>query len=131
MFQFEPNPVYLYSYPGIRAFDLNRCLKEVILPPPREIGLVIVHVGTNDASQTRVQSGTDKVAEDIIAIFATLEILYPNAEKMFSSILPRFDEDDERVPKINQVRFVNHNKPYQAARFSWFPRALMAQALTS
>merc|ERR1712233_302987 len=78
---FEPNPVYLYSYPGIRAFDLNRCLKEAILPPPREIGLVIVHVGTNDASQTRVQSGTDKVAEAIIAIFATLDTLYPNAEK--------------------------------------------------
>ena len=95
--------MFIYAYPGIRANDLDRAIREERLPPPHEVGIAIVHVGTNDASRGRVDQTVETVADSIQQLFQTLKTLYQNAEFMFSSILPRFDEDDDRTAEINQV----------------------------
>ena len=71
--------------------------------PQSEIGCIIVHVGTNDAATSRVNQLVDIVADNIAKLFDTLKILYPHAQMMFSSILPRFDDDDARGKEINKV----------------------------
>lgn len=100
--KFEPDNVYIFAYPGIRAGDLERAAREEILPPVDEIGIVIINVGTNDASRGRVDQPVETVVNAILHLFRTLRTIYQNAEFMFSSILPRFDEDDERATQINK-----------------------------
>ena len=95
--------MYIFSYPGIRSGDLDRALKEEILPSPSEIGIVIIHVGTNDASTTRKDQSEIAVADDISELCQTVRKMYNNVEIMFSSILPRFDEDHGRTITINKV----------------------------
>ena len=74
--------------------------------PQCDIGCIIVHVGTNDAATSRVDQLVDIVAGHIQKLFGTLKILYPHSQMMFSSILPRFDDDDARGKEINQVSFI-------------------------
>jgi len=95
--------VYIYSYPGIRSSDLDRAVREETLPPPGEIGIVIIHVGTNDASRGRVDQPVETIVASINRLFQTFKIIYQNAQFMFSAILPRYDEDHERGVEINKV----------------------------
>ena len=71
------------------------------LPAPGDIGLVILHVGTNDASRERIDRTIDEISLKIEQILAHLSKRYIHARILFSAILPRFDVDDGRGLEIN------------------------------
>ena len=71
------------------------------MPAPGDIGLVILHVGTNDASRERIDRTIDEICQKIEQILAHLSKRYIHARIIFSAILPRFDVDDDRGLEIN------------------------------
>ena len=83
--------VYVFSYPGINAEKLAITLSEEKLPPSDKIGLVFVHVGTNDASRERDDKPVEVIAEKITHILTFMGTKYTRARIMCSEILPRFD----------------------------------------
>ena len=72
------------------------------LPTSDDIGLVILHVGTNDASRERFDKSVDEISLKIQQILTHLSKRYIHARILFSAILPRFDVDDERGVEINR-----------------------------
>lgn len=93
--------VNVFSYPGINAAKLAVQISVEKLPDPDTIGLVIVHVGTNDASRQREDKSIDVIGATIIDILDFLASIYHQSRVLFSAILPRHDEDDERGVAIN------------------------------
>ena len=71
------------------------------MPDPDQVGLVIVHVGTNDASRQREDKSIDEIGATIVDILDYLSTVYYQSRVLFSAILPRHDEDDERGVAIN------------------------------
>ena len=90
---------FLYFWYIWTSFWTNKSLEE--LPTADDIGLVILHVGTNDASRDRFDKTVDEISQKIEDILAHLAKRYLHARILFSAILPRFDADDERGVKIN------------------------------
>merc|ERR1712227_613643 len=99
----SPN-VLLFSYPGITAGDLNKEMTECeYMPPPSRIGMVILHVGSNDASRTREDKTVEDCCDVIMKCVETLREFYPAAKLWVSAILPRLDDDQPRARQINDL----------------------------
>ncbi|CBY40817.1 unnamed protein product, partial [Oikopleura dioica] len=107
------NDFFLFAYPGIRAEGLAAEMKSEYLPPPRRVGTVILHVGTNNASQSREKSTVDDCAREIIKCIHMLRKLYPAALIFVSSILPRLDEENSRAVECNKIVAVYVNTELQ------------------
>ena len=90
-FKDKDGEVFVFSYPGINAEKLAITLSEEKLPPSDKIGLVFVHVGTNDASRERDDKPVHIIAEKIGHILNFMGTKYSAARIMCSAILPRFD----------------------------------------
>lgn len=102
----------VFSYPGINSAKLNDVLRTEVLPPPDNISLIIIHVGTNDASVSRGERSPKEICDSIIQVMKYIREIYPSARVQFSNILKRFDADDYRGVEINNYmeRFVKNDK---------------------
>jgi hypothetical protein len=102
--------IKLYSYPGINASKLYNALLTEVLPPSKDetnpksksnVNLIILHVGTNDASIGRIDEKVLNICGSIKKAMEYLQDIYPVARIVYSSILKRFDDDDYRGREIN------------------------------
>ena len=98
----HPLRVWKYSYPGATAEDLHNHFTTEKLPGELQIGAVIICLGTNDLSRSRNRYRTEEEVFRCLKFF-TLKLakMYPQADIIFSSILPRLDFDDSRVRTVN------------------------------
>ena len=69
--QFEKE-LFLFSYPGIMANDLDDLLFSEYLPPPSRVGTVIVHVGANNASTERENQTIQTASKNVCNCIDTL-----------------------------------------------------------
>ena len=73
------NEIYSFVYPGITAYQLGSELRHEFLPPPSQIRLVILHVGTNNASTSRSTQEMHHAKADIKFCIDTVQELYHRA----------------------------------------------------
>ncbi|CBY16040.1 unnamed protein product [Oikopleura dioica] len=102
---------YYFAYSGIKAKQLTQQIKIEVLPPPKDIGVIFLHVGTNNVStRADLKEREDvveppEIAEDIMNVVDTLRKHYEYAHITVSAILPRLDPwklgDLDRVNSIN------------------------------
>ena len=98
----HPLRVWKYSYPGATAEDLHNHFMTEKLPGELQIGAVIISIGTNDLSRSRNRFRSDEEVFRCLKLFTMkLAKMYPQADIIFCSILPRVDFDDSRVRTIN------------------------------
>jgi len=95
--------LFLFSYPGIMANDLDDLLSSEYLPPPSRVGTVILHVGANNASTDRENQTIQTASKNVCNCIDTLAEFYPGAKLWYSAILPRLDKDHDRAKEINQA----------------------------
>jgi len=93
--------IYKISYPGIRINQLDEVLDIEILPSPEEIEGVILHIGTNDASTTRVNKTIQEIMQDYANLLWKLETIYQESHIARSLCIPRLDEFAERAQELN------------------------------
>ena len=110
-FQVDSHPVRIwkYSYPGATAEDLHNHFMTEKLPGEALIGAVLISIGTNDLSRSRNRFRTEREVIRCLKLFTMkLAKMYPQADIIFSSILPRVDYDNDSVTNINSAmrRFI-------------------------
>ena len=71
---------------------------------PEEIEGVILHIGTNDASTTRVNKTIQEIMKDYANLLWKLETIYQESHIARSLCIPRLDEFAERAQELNSVR---------------------------
>jgi hypothetical protein len=70
---------------------------------PEEIDGVILHIGTNDASTTRVNKTIQEIMKDYANLLWKLENIYDESHIARSLCIPRLDEFAERAQELNSV----------------------------
>ena len=92
---------------GITPSQMAEHILHEFLPGESLIRSVIIHVGTNSASTSRANLTISQVVKDIEQVIQLLSSMYPQADIWFSAILPRLDNDNNRVLAINKVNNTN------------------------
>ena len=100
----HPQRVWKFSYPGGTAEELLSHILTENLPGESRVGAVLLNIGTNDVSRSRGRIRTeDEVLESLKKLTLRFAKMYPQALKIYISILPRVDCDNLRVQRINQA----------------------------
>jgi len=98
------NTTWLYAYPGITAEQLRFHLQnEVGLPPPSKIGVVYIHVGTNNVSTLREQKAGPAIIHEQKGVISIVQQIYKSAVVLCGSILPRYDQENPRAIEVNRA----------------------------
>jgi len=98
------NTTWLYAYPGITAEQLRYHLQnEVGLPPPSKIGVVYIHVGTNNVSTLREQKAGPAIIHEQKGVISIVQQIYKSAVVLCGSILPRYDQENPRAIEVNRA----------------------------
>lgn len=98
------NTTWLYAYPGITALQLRFHLQnEVGLPPPSKIGVVYIHVGTNNVSTLREQKAGPAIIHEQKGVISIVQQIYKSAVVLCGSILPRYDQENPRAIEVNRA----------------------------
>ena len=96
--------IWKLCYPGATAEDLHRHILTEKLPGEVQVGVVILHIGTNDISRSRGQIRTTKeVLSSLQMLLLRIAKMYPQALIYFMGILPRLDCDNVRVQTVNSA----------------------------
>ena len=94
--------VWKLCYPGGTAEDIHGHILSETLPGEIHIGTVLICVGTNDLSRSRNRfRGLDEIFRCLNLFTLKVAKMYPQANIVFCSILPRVDCDNDRVIKLN------------------------------
>jgi len=93
--------VIKFAYPGITGKQLQNQFKSEFLPAPEHIGIVIVHVGTNNASTFKHNQPVWDAVNEVLDCISLVNTMYPTATLLFSANLPRWDENHERAQDMN------------------------------
>jgi len=115
--------IYKISYPGIRINQLDELLDIEILPSPEEIDGLILHIGTNDASTTRVNKSIQEIMKDYANLLWKLEDIYDESHIVRSLCIPRLDEFAERAQELNSkiISFKSSETEEKAKILNWEP----------
>lgn len=66
------------------------------------VPVVVLHVGTNDASTRDRTRKICDIIDDFEDLFLLCKDKFPNAVICYSEILPRWDADNKRAQQVNQ-----------------------------
>ena len=66
------------------TFQLHEQLQHEFLPCERHVRLILLHVGTNDASTTRANKSIDTISDELVDLIERLRLLYSDSEIYFS-----------------------------------------------
>jgi uncharacterized protein YdhG (YjbR/CyaY superfamily) len=104
---------------GVQLFlsQAEEIISNSVFTKPRTL---IFHCGTNDLDNSDENS---KVCSDLLKIIDQIKAKYPECQIILSSLLPRMDNQQPRINKINQnikeecskksnVHFVSHNSVF-------------------
>ena len=100
----HPLRIWKFCYPGATAEELHRHILTEKLPGEAYVGVVLLHIGTNDISRSRGQIRTTKeVLSSLQMLLLRIAKMYPQALIYFMGILPRLDCDNVRVQTVNSA----------------------------
>lgn len=93
--------VDLHPQPGKTINGVRKYIDVSIQKDPT-VPVCIIHVGTNDASTRDRKRKIDDIVVDFRELFQLCSEKFPNAVISYSDILPRWDNDNDRVVQINR-----------------------------
>jgi len=93
--------VIKFAYPGITGKQLQNQFKSEFLPSPEHIGIVIVHVGTNNASTFKHNQPVWDAVNEVLDCISLVNTMYPTATLLYSANLARWDENHDRAQDMN------------------------------
>ena len=111
--------VWKFCYPGGTAEEIHSHIITENLPGEIQVGTVLICVGTNDLSRSRGRfRGTNEIFRCLNLFTIKVAKMYPQANIVFCSILPRVDVDNHRVLTLNsKMKYSLLNKE---ERFQYF-----------
>ena len=94
--------VWKFCYPGGTAEELHGHISSEKLPGEIHVGTVLICIGTNDLSRSRNRfRSTGEIFRCLNLFTLKMAKMYPQANIVFCSILPRVDCDNDRVINLN------------------------------
>lgn len=108
-------PAIVHCYPGMNCENMIQQLKTAELPKPNNIGVVIIHIGTNSCDTSRKVHKIEDVVEEINTIIRIFLTLYPDSQIIYSTILPRLDQVQERVEECNSLLLETYRNKLSSA----------------
>jgi len=94
--------VIKFAYPGITGKQLQNQFKSEFLPAPEHIGIIILHVGTNNASTFKQNQPVWDAVNEVLDCISLVNTMYPTATLLYSANLPRWDENHDRAQDMNE-----------------------------
>jgi len=75
--------VIKFAYPGITGKQLQNQFKSEFLPAPEHIGIIILHVGTNNASTFKQNQPVWDAVNEVLDCISLVNTMYPTATLLY------------------------------------------------